>query len=88
MKRANIKPGQLVEVHWNDPCVSSHWRDSDDITICKRFCSRSVGWIHLVDDFGCVLTASQEVDGEKQLLLCQHLPWDCIENLWILEVED
>lgn len=80
----NIKPGQLVEIHWIDPCAASHWEDSDKVSACARFLIKSVGWVHVVDDVGVVVTASFEVDGDKQLLLRQHLPWGCIQEIWKL----
>lgn len=80
----NIKPGQLVEIHWVDPCVGADWQDSSAIDACMQFRIKSIGWVHLVDDFGCVLTASCEPDGDKQLLLRQHLPWGCIQEIWKL----
>ena len=80
----NIKPGQLVEIHWVDPCAASHWVDADKISVCSEFIIQSVGWVHLTDDVGVVLTASLEVGGDEQLLLRQHLPWGCIHEVWIL----
>lgn len=87
MYQWNVKPGQLIEVHWVDPCVASHWEDRVNVTACNRFVSEAVGWVHVVDDFGIVLTASREIEGEKQLLLRQHLPWGCIEEVWVLETK-
>lgn len=80
----NIKSGQLVEIDWLDPSVGSQWEDASKITACAQFVVKSIGWVHVVDDFGCVLTASYEPDGDKQLLLRQHLPWGCIQEIWIL----
>lgn len=82
----NIKPGQLVEIHWIDPCAASHWENADEITACEQFIAKCVGWVHLVDDFGCVITAclSLSDDKNKPLLLRQHLPWGCIQEIWKL----
>ncbi len=84
MTQWNIKPSQLVEVIWNDPCGASHWVDFESVHKCIRLSVRSVGWVHLVDDYGCVLVASHEVEDDKQLLLRQYLPWGCIQEVWIL----
>lgn len=81
----NIKPGELVEVIWLDPAAASHWEDPSEITGCLQIRCRSVGWVHAVDDYGCVLTACYEPNDREQLLLRQHLPWGCIEEVWILE---
>ncbi len=78
----NIKPGQLVEIHWIDPSVGSHWADPNEISACRKVSVKSVGWVYLMDDVGVVLAASYESDGDKQTLLRQHLPWGCIQDIW------
>ena len=84
----NIKPGQLIEVHWLDPAAASDWKDAGEVLFYEFRC-RSVGWVHLLDNTGVVLTACDGCDpnNERSLLLRQHIPWDCIQDLWVIETE-
>ncbi len=82
----DLKPGQLVECDWIDPAAVSDWKYSGEVTALWLFRCRSVGYVHLIDQNGLVLTScyGDDPDGNRSLLLRQHLPWNCITNLWIL----
>ena len=80
----DVKPGQLVEVDWIDPSASSNWTTAKEVTRLPKMICRSVGWVHLVDDDGIVVTACYCDCGGRELLLHQNLPWGCIEQIWIL----
>lgn len=84
----NIKPNQLVEVHWLDPAAASDWKDTEAISFYEFKC-RSVGWVYLLNDTGVVLTACDGTDPDNNLssLLRQHIPWGCIQDLWVFEIE-
>ena len=86
----DLKSGQLVECEWIDPATHANWEEAKDVTKCYRFLCRSVGWVHLTDMFGLVLTAcyGTDPDGDQSLLLQQFLPWGSITDLWVLQVED
>lgn len=83
----NLKPGQLAEIEWVDPAAASHWVDAGTVTECVKFTCRSVGFVHAMDDYGVVLVAScgEDADGDRSLLLRQHLPWVCITgvHVWV-----
>lgn len=86
----NLKHGQLVECEWVDPAVAADWEDAKDVNKCWRFLCRSVGYVHLAEPNGLVLTPcyGTDPDGDRSLLLQQFLPWGCITDLWILQTED
>lgn len=81
----DIKPGQLVEIDWIDPSVASNWVEADEISCLPKIICHSVGWIHLVDNDGIVLTACYCDYEGQDLLLRQNLPWGCITQIWILK---
>lgn len=83
----NIKLGQLIEVEWIDPSVGdSGWVNSKTITDLPKMICRSVGWVHLVNDDGVILTACYCLENEhRDLLFHQNLPWGCITQIWILK---
>lgn len=86
----NLKPGQLIECEWVDPMVVADWQDAREVSKYEQFLCRSVGYVHLVDSNGLVLTACYGTDpnGDRSLLLQQYLPWGCIASLWILQTKD
>lgn len=83
----NIKPGQLVEVHWIDPASASDWKNAEAVSFYEFRC-QSVGWVHFANDVGLVLTACYgcDLNNDRSLLLRQHLPWTSITDLWVLNV--
>ena len=81
----DVKPGQLVEVEWLDPSVCSNWTGAKGVTCLPKMICHSVGWVHLVDDDGIILTACYCDEGHRELLLHQNLPWGSIPQIWILE---
>ncbi len=85
----DLKPGQLIECIWVDPAVHAAWEEAKGVTKCFKFLCRSVGYVHLIDEYGLVLTAcyGEDFDGEQSLLLQQFLPWGCITDVWILQTE-
>lgn len=85
----DLKVGQLIECEWLDPAASSDWKDAKEVSNFYRFVCRSVGYVHATGSDGLVLTAcyGEDSDGDRSLLLRQHLPWNCITELWILRVE-
>ncbi len=86
----DLKPGQLIECEWVDPAAASDWKPGAEVTGFWRFLCHSVGFVHALDSGGLVLTACYGVDpeGDRSLLLRQHLPWNCIIDLWLIEVEN
>ncbi len=86
----DVKPGQLVECDWIDPAAASGWKDASEVTACWRFVCRSVGYVHAVGSDGLVLTAcyGEDPEGDQSLLLRQHLPWECIKTLWVLQTSE
>ncbi|MEE9548714.1 MAG: hypothetical protein V3V68_05100 [Nitrosomonadaceae bacterium] len=85
----DLKPGQLIECIWIDPAVHADWENAKSVTKCYRFLCRSVGYVHLTDTNGLILTAcyGEDLEGEQSLLLQQFLPWGSITDLWILQLE-
>ncbi len=83
----DLKPGQLVECDWLDPVAGSEWVSAEKVKTFWKFRCRSVGYVHAVTEDGLILTAcyGTDPDGDKDLLLRQHIPWICITDLWILE---
>ena len=83
----DLKPGQLVECDWIDPCVASTWADAKSVDTFWKFRCRSTGYVHMVTEDGLILTACHGVDpdGDKSLLLRQHIPWGSITDIWVLE---
>lgn len=82
----DIKPGQLVEVEWVDPSIRDGWIDAEDITEFPKIICHSIGWIHLVKDEGLILNSCYGTEeNDRDLLICQYLPWGCITQIWILE---
>jgi len=83
----DLEPGQLIECEWLDPAAASEWMDATRINHFWKFICRSVGYVHKVEPDGIILTAcyGTDLDGDKSLLLRQHIPWICITDLWILE---
>ena len=90
MPEYDLTPGQLIECKWVDPSASSDWKDAKAATTFYRFVCRSVGYVHATGPDGLVLTACYGDDdsGERSLLLRQCLPWNCITDLWVLEVSE
>ncbi|KKM99474.1 hypothetical protein LCGC14_1147460 [marine sediment metagenome] len=82
----DLKPGQLVECDWLDPAAASEWQEAKHTSVFWRIRCRSVGYVHLVGVDGVILTASygEDPDGDRALLLRQHLPWNCITDVWVL----
>lgn len=84
----NIRKGQLVEVAWTDPSIKTDWIDAKSVTRLAEISCHSIGWVHLVNKEGVILTAcycDASVDSREDLLLQQHLPWGSITQVWILE---
>lgn len=86
----DIKPGQLVEVEWIDPSASVDWIGTEKVTEFPKITCYSVGWVHLTDDGGLILTACYGIEkdvgeNDTDLLLRQYLPWGCVTQIWILE---
>ena len=86
----DLKPGQLVECEWLDPAAGSDWKDAAEIIALWKFVCRSVGYVHAAGPDGLILTAcyGEDPDGDRSLLLRQHLPWNAITDLWVLDVLD
>ena len=82
----DLVEGQLVECTWLDPAAASSWVDASSVDKLWKFECYSVGYVHKVDSDGLILTACYglDLDGDKSLLLRQHIPWICITDLYIL----
>ena len=90
MSMYHLKLGQLVECEWLDPVAGSEWKDAPEACKFFRFVCRSVGYVQSVEEEGFILCAcyGTDPDGDRSLLLRQHLPWGCITELWILREPD
>ncbi len=83
----DLEEGQLIECTWLDPVVASSWVDKVDKF--WKFECHSVGYVHRATEEGLILTACYglDPDGDKSLLLRQHIPWICITDLYVLTMK-